>query len=340
MSDNNTPVDWDNSPEGDNADETYIDIADDASDFDEAPVSEVVVRNADDEIATLVQLDNDGKEVISEINFSSPPLTRDEAVELTDRIKTTTNVLYLLIKRAHAGKAYEALGYTTFQDYIAGEFSFSKVYAYRLLNQANFIEAIAAKVPEGTEIRVSEPVSKKLKHVLPELLEEVTERTAGVGAEEAGAVIEDIIRERREQQAREAEEAADAELEDDGFSGGGNGEGKGHYVDDFEDEDIDFEDDDSDSLLNEDSADIRRKFDKLYNLYTGLKNINAVGEGEELIAFLPPERWEEFGGLFESVIPWLTDFNVKFQAHRAEQEANGETGDSDTDDAEFSEDFE
>ena len=323
-------IDWENNPDGDTDVEKFIDISGD-------------VVNADDEIATLVQINGEGKEVVSQINFSSPPLTREEATELTDRIKTTTNVLYLLIKRAHAGKAYEALGYRTFQDYIATEFDFSKVYAYRLLNQANFIAAIEEKVPEGTQVYVSEPVSKKLKHVLPELIEEVVERTENLGADEAGAVIEDIIRERRDQQAREAAEAAELDegLEDEGYSGGGNGEGKGHYVDDFEDDDdIDFEDGEGDALLSEDSADVRRKFDKLYNLYTGLKNINAVGEGEELISFLPPERWEEFGSLFETVIPWLQEFSESFKKYREEQESSEVAGEDDSEDAELSNDFE
>lgn len=327
-------IDWDATPEEDKYEGEPVE-----------PSTEVtVVDHSDDEVATLVQVTSTGEEITTEVNFSSPPLTKEQAVELTDSIKTQTNLLYMLIKRAHAGKAYEALGYSTFKEYIENEFSFSKVYAYRLLNQANFIEAIAAKVPEGTEIHISEPVTKKLKHALPELLEEIEDRTSNLGADEAGAVIEDIIRDRREQQ-REAEEAAalaeEEDIEDDApYSGNGTGNGGGNFVDEFEDEDIDFDDsDDDDALLSEDSADVRRKFDKLYNLYTGLKNINAVGEGDELIGFLPPERWEEFTSLFESVIPWATDFYDKFKTYKEEQEAIAPT-EVDDDDIDFSEDFE
>lgn len=328
MSDNIT--DWNSAPE----DDAFVNEQEN-EEFGELAVT---TDHANDEVATLIQHDSTGQEVTTEINFSSPPLTKEQAVEITARIKTTTNLLYMLIKRAHAGKAYEALGYRTFKDYIAGEFQFSTVYAYRLLNQANFIEAIEAKVPTGTEVRISEPVSKELKHVLPELLEEIEDKTTGLEADDAGAVIEDIIRERREREREAAEEddEDDAFGEDDApFQGNGNG---GPYQGDYEEE-IDFEDDEEeDPLLTEDSADVRRKFDKLYNLYTGLKNINTVGDGDELIDFLPVERWEEFDGLFENVLPWLTDFYEKFKTYRSEKEQSEslDAGEVDEDEIDFS----
>jgi hypothetical protein len=301
-------VDWDDTP------------ADDTGDL--AVVSR---HNPEDEIATLIQLDEEGNEVVTEINFSSPELDEDGAREITDRIRTTSNVLYLLVKRAHAGKAYKALGYTSFESYVNTEFNFSKVYAYRLLNQANFIEAIEARVPEGTEIRITEPISRKLKKVLPELLEELEGRVSDIeDPDEAGDIIEDIIRENREKQEANnfLNDEDDEEIGEPERQGTGNGTWQGDDDDDddvYFDDSEDFDDEDEDALEN--SNDVRRKFDKIYNLYSGLKHINSVGDGEELVPFLPRERWDEFTDLLNSVHPWLADFKEKFEAFLAEQDA-------------------
>lgn len=319
-------------------------MIDDIVNWDEAPeesgnslehFSAPVAANPDDEVATLVQYDPEGSEVVTEINFSSPALDADSAREITERIKTTTNVLYMLVKRAHAGKAYIALGYDSFEKYVRAEFDFSKVYAYRLINQANFIEAIEAKLPEGAQIHVSEPVSTKLKKALPELLEEIEERVDGIeDPDEAGAVIEDIIRERREQEKANnfLNDEEGEELAEPPFQGTGTGNGTPANQWDEEDEDVDFEDDDDFEDEVENSNDVRRKFDKIYNLYSGLKNISSVGEGDELVSFLPRERWSEFNELFKSVVPWLIDFQEQFETYVKEQEEESPAGEDLLDD--------
>jgi hypothetical protein len=289
--------------------------------------------NPDDEVATLVQYNPEGQEVVTEINFSSPALDADSAREITERIKTTTNVLYMLVKRAHAGKAYIALGYDSFEKYVRAEFDFSKVYAYRLINQANFIAAIEEKLPEGAQIHVSEPVSTKLKKALPELLEEIEERVEGIeDPEDAGAVIEDIIRERREQEKannflndEEGEELAEPPFQG---TGAGNGAPANQWEDESGDVDLDDEDDADFEDEVENSNDVRRKFDKIYNLYSGLKNISSVGEGDELVSFLPRERWSEFNELFKSVVPWLIDFQEQFETYIKEQEEESPAGEA------------
>jgi hypothetical protein len=308
----------------------------------ESTTSDIVVaqeRNPDDEVASLIQNDANGNEVVTEINFSSPELDEQSARAITESIKTTANMMYLLVKRAHAGKAYKALGYTSFKEYVETEFGFSKVYAYRLLNQASFIEAIEAKVPEGTEIHISEPVSTKLKKALPELLETIEARVATLDDDDdAGAVIEDIIREHREQS--EANNFLNDENDDELVAPAPTGTG-GTWQGEDDEEDINFEEeDDFDEDVMDNSNDVRRKFDKIYNLYSGLKNINAVGSGEELVAFLPRERWDEFKDLLNTVTPWLGEFKEQFDAFLEEQETAGTDAASDDSDDDEEDDTE
>src|SRR5690606_32505165 len=90
---------------------------------------------------TIIQVNAEGQEIHSVIDLAMPPLEETEARELTEKIKTTSNMLYVLIKRAHSGKAWAALGYDSFTDYVKEEFNYSRSYGYRLLDQANMIEA-------------------------------------------------------------------------------------------------------------------------------------------------------------------------------------------------------
>lgn len=319
----NDVIDWGDTPE--------------TTDLIEHNTSDAVQRNPDDEVATLIQYDAEGNKLVSEVNFSTPELDEETARAITDRIKTTTNVLYLLVKRAHAGKAYKALGYSSFEKYIKEEFNFSKAYAYRLLNQADVIEAIQAKAPEGTKVYVSEPVSKKIKKVLPELLEEVETATADIDdPHDAGALIEEIINEHRERQ-EEAEELSPEDDDYDPTSGdnSGGGTGQGNYPDDEFDDPDEVEDTDDDESISgfEEAEATRRKFEKIYSLYSGLKTLNSIGDGEEIIAFLPQERIDEISSLLENVIPWLSEFEEKFKTFISEsssdtdEEDDSETGD-------------
>jgi hypothetical protein len=305
---------------------------------------EVVVANdespafaGDSEHITIIQVDHNGNEISATIDLTLPPLTVEQATEITERIKTTTNVLYLLIKRAHAGKAYTALGYTTFEEYVKAEFNYSRSYAYKLLNQANVIEAIEQAAPEGTSFYVGDAAARSLKRVLPEIIEEVQERTSGYAPTDAGAVIEDIIREHREKERdRLSDDDDDNEDEPRKYDGPYTGDYDGGYDDDDDDED-----DDVSGFLDEDPAVQRRKFDKLYSLYAGLKGIDSVGDGSELPSFVPEERRGEFNTLIESVTDWLIEFRELWHSHEAEKDSENAVTDADADiNADADDDFE
>jgi len=292
-------------------------------DVDNAPA---FASNDESEHITVVQVDpNTGQEVIETIDLSLPPLTVEQSKDITERIRTTTNVLYLLIKRAHAGKAHKALGYDNFEAYVNAEFNMSRSYAYKLLNQANIIAAIEEKAPEGTQIHVGDATARSLKKVLPELLSEVEEKTAGLSADEAGDVIEDVINNMREQKRQADEDALDDEDGDEPrqFDGPYTGEYNGASYDDDDDED----DDEVDEFLDGDPGEARRKFDKLYNLYSGLKTISIVDDPSELLDFIPTDRKEEIRGLLDTAIPLLNAFNEQWNAYEA---ANPTTSDDES----------
>ncbi len=131
-----------------------------------------------------------------EVDLASP-LTRDEALEITDHIRHATDVMWVLIARAHAGRAWEALGYPSWEKYVVAEFDVSRSRAYQLLDQAKVVQAIAAVAPDGTRIEITEKAARDLKKVLAEVLPEIEKATSGLTGEEAESAAADVLNEWR-----------------------------------------------------------------------------------------------------------------------------------------------
>lgn len=70
------------------------------------------------------------------------PCSAEEARDLTDRIKQHAEALWELLLEAHDRGAWKALSYSTWADYVAGEFSRTKQWSYQLLDQGRAIKAI------------------------------------------------------------------------------------------------------------------------------------------------------------------------------------------------------
>lgn len=136
----------------------------------------------------LVVLEAVAQEIVTPSTFSY-----DEAQEITERIRSTSDVLYLLISKAHAGKAWAALSYANFEEYVKAEFDISRSRAYQLINQANVVQAIEAAAPEGTQVRITEAAARDLKSVLEELAPQVREATDGRTPEESEDIIAGLV---------------------------------------------------------------------------------------------------------------------------------------------------
>lgn len=111
-------------------------------------------------------------------------LTRAEARDLTETIKSNVDSLWSLLKESYDRRAWAALGYGSWREYATTEFGMSQSHAYRLLDQARVIAEIeaAANSPMG-EI-LSERDARDLKPVLAEAKRAVEEATAGEKSDE------------------------------------------------------------------------------------------------------------------------------------------------------------
>lgn len=126
-------------------------------------------------------------------------MTKEEAVELTQSIQSTTTALYVLIKKAHDNKAWLAMGYDSWASYIENEFNFSRARSYQLINQANVIEEI--NEASGVELYITEREARSIKKKLPEITKKLETEVKGADltSEEAEEKAREIIDETKEE---------------------------------------------------------------------------------------------------------------------------------------------
>lgn len=145
-------------------------------------------------------------DLVDGVHISDAPLTKTQAEELTRSIRDAAEVIWVLIARAHAGKAWKALGYDSWADYVQQEFNMSRSRSYQLLDQAKVIAAVSEAVPAGTDIAVTESSARELKYVIQEAVPEIREKTKGLEPEEAVKVTQEILAKYKNQQAATVQE--------------------------------------------------------------------------------------------------------------------------------------
>jgi hypothetical protein len=135
----------------------------------------------------------------------------DEARALTEEIRGAADRLWELLYRAWEGRAFEALGYQRWEDYVGTEFSFGKSHAYRLLDQGKVAHALreaAGLDPQSPIGDWSELATREVKPVLPALLDSVREKVAdGVPPEQA---VQEAVQEKREERRSAVQSAPPA----------------------------------------------------------------------------------------------------------------------------------
>jgi hypothetical protein len=293
-------------------------------------MSSPLAGNVEDFDGTVVAVE------ASEVEFYAP-LEPDQARALTETIRSAADVLWVLISRAHAGKAWLALGYESWADYVEAEFDMSRSRSYQLLDQARVVREIEAAVPQGTRVMLSEAAARDLKGVLDEVLPDLKDRTDGLDPEAAKDVLDEIVEEKRERLREERDAAyADADLDDEYFGdlegeyfdgGNGNGSGRGNGGS-FDGGGGAFTDDDGDdarsgpvySDINDvDVVAIRRAVNAAHDLYSSLSALAGLpGDLEEVVEIIPRERYAQIDGNLVQAAENLARFADLWSARNAD----------------------
>jgi len=120
-------------------------------------------------------------------------LTQEEAQELTTRIKTNVEDLWVLLTEARERRAWEALGYVSWAEYVRVEFDMDRSRSYQLLNHGAVIHQLTEAAGLSTAVDTSSIVERQTRTITPEKLPQVVAEVRE--AVEAGTPPIEAIRE-------------------------------------------------------------------------------------------------------------------------------------------------
>lgn len=287
---------------GDDDDIEIIDVTD--ADFEDLDESEAI-----EEVSAVVVIDDD-------------QMSEMKARELTNAIKAAAEATYVLLARAHHGKAYKALGYGTWAEYVNTEFEISTQRSYQLLNLSSTIKAIESAAPEGTQIKLTEAQARDIKRELPFITSKIAEETADLDKDAAAEKIDAIVESAREQKKlddaaiaikekglEEAQEdgyragleaGADAILEADGFDLSGE---------DDPDDDDGWGQDSGSNSNGEPSISPQLAMD-LHNLVNVLAGATALPDARDIVNSVPESKRSDIREQARRAEEWLQGFNA------------------------------
>lgn len=113
---------------------------------------------------------------------------------LTERIRQAAGELWSLLAEAHDREAWRALGYASFKAYVEGEFSMHRVTAYRLIDQARVVAALAEASGVAHALHVSQREARDLKPHLDEVADSVRDAIAEVEGDVPEQRVSEIVR--------------------------------------------------------------------------------------------------------------------------------------------------
>jgi HPt (histidine-containing phosphotransfer) domain-containing protein len=116
------------------------------------------------------------------------PLSEPDARALTDRIGATASNLCSLLLEAQQRKAWKALGYANWQQYVEAEFRKTRQWAHLLMNQARVIQQLGEAAGTSTMVDITERVARELKPHMPKVTAKIRELI------DAGEKPDDVVR--------------------------------------------------------------------------------------------------------------------------------------------------
>jgi hypothetical protein len=124
-------------------------------------------------------------------------LDADRARELTHQIRMATRHMCLLLLEAHERRAWVALGYRTWEEYISRELGLSRTRSYEFLDQAHVIRAIMTAASLCGVPDISAYAAAQIKPCLPEVIEAIRLRLDGDPGDSAHQLIGEVIDQKR-----------------------------------------------------------------------------------------------------------------------------------------------
>lgn len=160
-------------------------------------IDQLVDAQTENDAADLAEITSNKMSDEDKELVDSGAMSKSAAEEITNAIKSYATATWVLVKRAHDGKAWKSLGYSTWADYVATEFDMSASRSYQLINQAEVIATLEDAAPDGTKLLLTEAQTRDIKKELPRITEKVKNATANDDPGTAASKINDIVESER-----------------------------------------------------------------------------------------------------------------------------------------------
>lgn len=255
-------------------------------------------------------------------------MSEAKAREITDAIRAAATATYVLLARAHEGKAYKALGYDTWADYVRNEFDITASRSYQLLDLSKVVREIEAATPEGTVVALTEAQARDIKRELPQITERIKAEVSD-DPEEAAGTVERIIEDIREQKkaddkAVQEREQKLAEAEQDGYHRGLEAAGDAlldRYPEGDGGERRAADGGEYGDPGAADGMDVMSPQDKvdLYNFLNVLSGLSSLPEPDEFIKIIPAGREDEISNQLDAAATWINRMASLWEVHTEEE---------------------
>lgn len=275
------------------------------------------IDDSPEEVDAIEVYELDDEDVIEDGEIVPSEMTKEEALEITESIRSTVIAVYVLLDRAHQGKAYKALGYETWKDYIAGEFDFSTQRSYQLLDLAKATKAIEEASPEGYTSNLTEAQARDIKRELPKITKRIEDETEGLDPDDVPEKIKSIIEETREDTKKEKDpkpQVSSSDEEDDDEEREARNKELEEEADRILDSESglsgthDYENVDAD----EDERVTRTKATYFYSFKTIIEAGKNLPDPKEMVDIIADNQRQMVEEDLEDLYLWITDFKEEW----------------------------
>jgi len=128
-----------------------------------------------------------------EMSVLAPDLTSAGARELTDKIKSGLHQVSVLLLEAHDRRAWSALGYHSWSEYVRWEIKVSRSRAYELLDHGRVLRALASAAHLSGIPDISPYAANQVRPYLGQLVKEIRTQAAGLAEPGALDVVAEVV---------------------------------------------------------------------------------------------------------------------------------------------------
>jgi hypothetical protein len=125
---------------------------------------------------------------------SSAQLTVETARDLCQKIRRGMGELCILVWRAHEGRAWMALGYKTWDQFVREELGFSRSRSYQLVDQGSIMATLEEAAGVQSGVFLTESSARRIKPIVHELAKEIRVALTNDPGRDPCAAVDEVVK--------------------------------------------------------------------------------------------------------------------------------------------------